>query len=86
MPVGRNASGCAQRVARLKKSLKNDMDALKNGMPVSDIKVKNNDTKAKGKRKANHGEDEQPKKRGRPRKVIESEPEVKQEATPESGG
>ena len=34
VPVGRNASGCAQRFGRLKKALQKDMDALKNGMPV----------------------------------------------------
>ncbi|KAF2631556.1 hypothetical protein BU25DRAFT_454996 [Macroventuria anomochaeta] len=32
--------GCAQRVNRLKESLKNDVDALKNSIPVSDTKVR----------------------------------------------
>lgn len=81
MPIGRNASGCSQRVARLKKALKNDMDALRKGMPVSDTKVKSG-----GKRKAEDGEGETPKKRGRGKKAVESDREVKQEATPESEG
>lgn len=89
VPVGRNASGCSQRVNRLKKSLKNDMDALKNGMPVSDTKVKGNITKGKNKRKAGDGEDgeiDMPKKRRRTKKVAEPKVKVKQEATPDTEG
>jgi hypothetical protein len=80
-----------QRVGRLKKALRKDMGALKNGMPVSDTMVKTDDAKAKGKRKAEDSEaDGTPKKRcrGRPKEVTEPEPEaeptVKQEITPDS--
>lgn len=62
------------------------MDALKAGLPMSCVTVGTHDGKAKGKRKAEDGEGEIPKKRGRGKKVVESELEVKQEVMPEAEG
>lgn len=81
-PAGRNASGCAQKIGKVKKALKNDIEALKAGLPVGDVKAKG----TKGKRKADDsGEGEKPKKRGRPKKVVKSEPDD-EETVPEFGG
>ncbi|KAF3045249.1 hypothetical protein E8E12_011049 [Didymella heteroderae] len=82
VPAGRTGSGCAQKIMKLKKALRGEMDALKNGSPAHDTKAKGSTAKAKGKRGAEDGEEEPPKKRGRgrPKKAAE------QEATPESEG
>ncbi|KAF1931777.1 uncharacterized protein M421DRAFT_417532 [Didymella exigua CBS 183.55] len=86
VPAGRTGSGCAQKIMRLKKALRNEMDAIKNGSPVSNVKVRGSAAKSKGKRGADDVEEEQPlKKRGRghPKKAAEPELLVKQEAAPE---
>jgi hypothetical protein len=65
---------------KLKKALRGEMDALKSGSPVNDAKAKGSAANSKGKRSAEDGEEEPPKKRsrGRPKKAVEPE------ATPES--
>lgn len=68
------------------------MDLLAAGLPMSCVTVGSHANKAPVKRKAESGDVEQPKKRGRAKKVVvpqpEEEPEsvVKQEATPETEG
>ena len=78
-PAGRNASGCAQKIMKLKKALKKDIEALKNGTAIGDTKP------TKGKRKADDGE-EKPRKRGRPKKAVKSEQKIEEEAGAEPGG
>ncbi|KAJ4341363.1 hypothetical protein N0V87_001752 [Didymella glomerata] len=83
VPAGRTGSGCAQKIMKLKKALRGEMDALKNGTPIADTKAKGIAAKAKGKRSAEDGEEAEPAKkrgRGRPKKAAE------QEVTPESEG
>ncbi|KAJ4312076.1 hypothetical protein N0V94_007641 [Neodidymelliopsis sp. IMI 364377] len=71
-PPGRNASGCAQKIGRVKKALKKEIEALKSGVPVSGAEVEG----GKRKRKAESGEEDgKARKRGRARKVVEREEE-----------
>lgn len=80
MPPGRSASGVEQKIRGLKKFYKAEMDALSSGTAVSSANGKS----VKGKRMAEDGDGEKPKKRGRPKKALEPETKIKQEATPES--
>ncbi|KAH6643738.1 hypothetical protein C7974DRAFT_407453 [Boeremia exigua] len=85
-PVGRKKSACVVKINKLKKELKADMDLLAAGQPMSCVTVGSHQGKPVRKRKAEDGEGETPKKRGRGKKAVESDREVKQEATPESEG
>ncbi|KAH7091257.1 hypothetical protein FB567DRAFT_518293 [Paraphoma chrysanthemicola] len=85
-PVGRNSNGCAQKMAKVKKTLQPEIDAIKNGQVIEGSgdaapaakkaggrkrKVKDDDDGA--------AENEGAKKRGRAKKKAESEPEPKEE-------
>ncbi|KAJ4383472.1 hypothetical protein N0V86_001521 [Didymella sp. IMI 355093] len=61
VPAGRTGSGCAQKIMKLKKALRGEMDALKNGSPV-------NDAKAKGRTDGDGTPKATPKKATTPRK------------------
>ncbi|KZM22300.1 uncharacterized protein EKO05_0000186 [Ascochyta rabiei] len=78
-PAGRNSSGCAQKMGKLKKALRKEIDAVKNGGLAGDAK-------AKGKRKADFEEgevEEKARKRGRARKIAEAESEEVAEVSEE---
>ncbi|KAJ4329894.1 hypothetical protein N0V95_010131 [Ascochyta clinopodiicola] len=76
-PPGRNKSGCAQKMAKVKKALRADIDAIKNGGPASE---------AKGKRKRKADSDlkvEKSRKRGRAGRIIKEESETEEEDSEE---
>jgi hypothetical protein len=89
-PVGRNASGFKQKLNHLKKDLRPKLDAIVAGVPVDSVTsatpkkgTPKKPTAPKAstprKRKAaddgDEGEKATPRKRGRPKKVIEAEEE-----------
>jgi hypothetical protein len=75
-PTGRTASGFAQKLAALKKTLKPEIDAINSGQPVPEVATSNKNgggRKRKVKDDDANGEYEGPKKRGRAKKKFNTE-------------
>ncbi|KAF1848512.1 uncharacterized protein K460DRAFT_250109, partial [Cucurbitaria berberidis CBS 394.84] len=82
VPFGRNASGCMQKIGKMKTALRAEIDALKAGEPIPAAEGTPKKKATPRKRKAK-GEDENgngsangsPKKRGRAKKTAKVEEE-----------
>ena len=89
-PLGRNANGFRQKINHLKNAFKPEWDAMAAGQPMSgDANTTKKPTQQKRKAKnsdnANGDAGGSPKKRGRPKKKVDSEepeePTVKDEVS-----
>jgi len=77
-PAGRNASGCMQKIFKIKNAYRAEIDAIKNGESLEGV-AESTPKKAAGGRKRKAAKDEDgedtPKKRGRAKKNTAAEPE-----------
>ncbi|KAF1916185.1 hypothetical protein BDU57DRAFT_529301 [Ampelomyces quisqualis] len=83
-PAGRNASGCSQKMGKIKKALQAEIDAIQNGGSIAaSIEATPKKTGGRKRKPAATGDDGEPtpKKRGRAKKTATSEPEVKKEVS-----